>query len=358
MTTRINARVGPARRAPALRSAGRLLLTERPLVLGAGILLVLAYFGQYRGYTDVGYLSEQLTLNVEIGLLALGQLIVIVSGRGAIDLSAGAIVSMCSMVLGITAGPWRWPFWVAVAAAVAAGWLLGALNGCLAAYVGYPAIIVTLATWYIWRSLALYVNNAKPISGELPPQVDWLADPLFGIRASLLVVYVPAVVACWVLLNRTLFGRRLYGVGTNDIAARFARLQVARTRFHAFALSGALAGVAAVTVTAYYHSARAGAGDPMVLRAITIAVLGGVLISGGSGRVSGVVLATVLVAFLNGGLTLLGVPAQYQLAALGGLLLLSALLNGWSARRSGSVGAGAAVRSPPRPNARASRGRP
>jgi ribose/xylose/arabinose/galactoside ABC-type transport system permease subunit len=324
-----------ARSGDRLRSAGRLVLTERPIVLAVGIVAVLAYFGQYRGYFEVGYLSEQLTLNLEIGLLALGQLIVIVSGRGAIDLSAGAIVSMCSMVLGLTAGLWGWPFPLAVLATVAAGWMLGALNGYLSAYVGYPAIIVTLATWYVWKSLALYVNQTKPISSELPPQVDLLAESVFGVRISLLLVYVPVVVLCWILLNHTLYGRRLYGVGTNDIAATFARLQVARTRFHAFALSGTLAGIAAVTVTSYYHSARADAGDPMVLRAITIAVLGGVLISGGAGRVSGVVLATALVAFLNGGLTLLGVPGQYQLAALGGLLVLSALLNGWSARRFG-----------------------
>jgi ribose transport system permease protein/erythritol transport system permease protein len=336
MTTQISPPATPTRHMPDLRSAGRLLLTERPLILAVGVLAVLAYFGQYRGYADIGYLSEQLTLNVEIGLLALGQLIVIVSGRGAIDLSAGALVSMCSMVLGITSGLWGWPFWLAVVATVAAGWCLGALNGYLAAYVGYPAIIVTLATWYVWKSLALYVNDTKPVSAELPAQVDTLAQQVFGVRVSLLLVYLPVVVLCWVLLNRTLYGRRLYGVGTNDIAAQFARLQVARTRFHAFALSGALAGIAAVTVTSYYHSARADAGDPMVLRAITIAVLGGVLISGGGGRVSGVVLATVLVAFLNGGLTLLGVPSQYQLAALGALLVLSALLNGWSARRSGA----------------------
>jgi len=325
-----------ARSGDRLRSAGRLLLTERPIVLAVGIVAVLAYFGQYRGYFEVGYLSEQLTLNLEIGLLALGQLIVIVSGRGAIDLSAGAIVSMCSMVLGLTAGPWGWPFPLAVLATVAAGWTLGALNGYLSAYVGYPAIIVTLATWYVWKSLALYVNQTKPISSELPPQADLLAESVFGVRISLLLVYLPVVVLCWILLNHTLYGRRLYGVGTNEIAATFARLQVARTRFHAFALSGTLAGIAAVTVTSYYHSARADAGDPMVLRAITIAVLGGVLISGGAGRVSGVVLATALVAFLNGGLTLLGVPGQYQLAALGGLLVLSALLNGWSARRFGA----------------------
>jgi len=312
-----------------------LVLVERPLLLAIAIAAVMAYFGQYRGYVELGYLSEQLVLNLEIGLLALGQLVVIISGRGAIDLSAGAMVSMCSMVLGFTAGLWGWPYWIAVLATVAAGWFLGAINGFLAAYVGYPAIIVTLATWYIWKSLALYVNQTKPISSELPSGVDTLATSVGGVRLSLLVVYLPLAVLVWVLLNRTLYGRRLYGVGTNETAARFARLEVARTRFHAFALSGLLAGVAAVTVTSYYHSARADAGDPMVLRAITIAVLGGVLISGGAGRVSGVVLATVLVAFANGGLTLMCVPSQYQLAALGLLLIISALLNVWSSRRYG-----------------------
>jgi ribose/xylose/arabinose/galactoside ABC-type transport system permease subunit len=314
---------------------GRLVLVERSVLLAIGIAVVLAYYGQYVGYLTVDYLSEQLTLNLEIGLLALGQLVVIISGRGAIDLSAGAMVSMSSMVLGFTAGLWHWPFWLAALATIAGGWLMGALNGYLAAYVGYPAIIVTLATWYVWKSLALYVHNTTPISSELPKQVDWLAGTVAGIRVSLLAVWLPVIVLTWVLLNRTLYGRRLYGVGTNDIAARFARLQVARTRFHAFAFSGLMAGAAAVTVTAYYHSARADAGDPMVLRAITIAVLGGVLISGGAGKVSGVVLATLLVAFLNGGLTLLGVQSQYQLAALGLLLVGSALLNVWSARKFG-----------------------
>jgi ribose/xylose/arabinose/galactoside ABC-type transport system permease subunit len=318
-----------------LAALGRLILVERPLLLAIAIVAVVAYYGQYVGYFTVSYLSEQLTLNLEIGLLALGQLVVIISGRGAIDLSAGAMVSMCSMVLGFTAGLWGWPFWLAALATVAAGWLMGAFNGYLSAYVGYPAIIVTLATWYIWKSLALYVNDTTPISSELPDQIDWLARTVGGVRLSLVVVWVPVILVTWFLLNRTLYGRRLYGVGTNDIAAAFARLQVASTRFHAFAFSGLMAGLAAVTVTSYYHSARADAGEPMVLRAITIAVLGGVLIRGGAGRVSGVVLATVLVACLNGGLTLLGVESQYQLAALGLLLIGSALLNVWSARKFG-----------------------
>jgi ribose/xylose/arabinose/galactoside ABC-type transport system permease subunit len=311
----------------------RLMLVERPVLLLVALVVVLAYFGQYRGYLTLSFLGEQTAISLEVGLLALGQLVVILTGRGAIDLSAGAMVSMASMVFGFTAGLWGWPLPVAILATLAAGWLMGALNGYLTAYVGYPAIIVTLATWYVWRSIALVVNDTKPISAELPLAIDTLVDTVAGLRLHILVVFVPVVVIIWILLNRTAFGRRIYGVGTNEIAARFAGLHVARTRFHAFAISGLLAGVAAITVTAYYHSARPDAGDPMVLRAITVAVLGGVAISGGVGKVSGVVLATLLVAFLNGGLTLLEVGSRYQLAALGVLLLGSALLNVWSQRR-------------------------
>lgn len=311
----------------------RLVLVERPVLLLVALVVVLAYFGQYQGYLTLSFLGEQTAISLEVGLLALGQLVVILTGRGAIDLSAGAMVSMASMVFGFTAGLWGWPLPLAVAATLAAGWLMGALNGYLAAYVGYPAIIVTLATWYVWRSVALVVNDTKPISAELPGGIDDLIGTVAGLRLHILVVFVPVVVVIWVMLNRTTFGRRIYGVGTNETAAHFAGLQVARTRFHAFAISGLLAGIAAITVTAFYHSARPDAGDPMVLRAITVAVLGGVAISGGAGKVSGVVLATLLVAFLNGGLTLLEVGSRYQLAALGALLLGSALLNVWSQRR-------------------------
>lgn len=340
MSTATTDRPGPPptpargeRREPLAYRALRLVLVERPVLLLAALVVVLAYFGQYRGYLTLSFLGEQTAISLEVGLLALGQLVVILTGRGAIDLSAGAMVSMASMVFGFTAGLWGWPLPLAVLATLAAGWLMGALNGYLAAYVGYPAIIVTLATWYIWRSVALVVNDTKPISAELPAGIDNLVDTVGGLRLHILVVFLPVAVAIWVLLNRTTFGRRIYGVGTNEIAAHFAGLQVARTRFHAFAISGLLAGIAAITVTAYYHSARPDAGDPMVLRAITVAVLGGVAISGGAGKVSGVVLATLLVAFLNGGLTLLEVGARYQLAALGALLLGSALLNVWSQRR-------------------------
>ena len=143
----------------------------------------------------------------------------------------------------------------------------------------------------------------------------------------------------WLLVNRTVYGRKLYAVGTNDVAARFANIPVRRSRLLAYLASGLLSGIVAVVTVAQFASARPDAGsvgNGMALPAITIAVLGGVAITGGVGRVAGVILAALLVVWLNAGILLAfegSDGSQFQLFALGGLLILSALLNAYSTRR-------------------------
>jgi ribose transport system permease protein/erythritol transport system permease protein len=148
----------------------------------------------------------------------------------------------------------------------------------------------------------------------------------------------------WLLLNRTTYGRRLYAIGTNDVAAQWTGIDVRRTRFTAYTAAGLISGLVAVVTVAQFASARpdAGvAGNGMALPAITIAVLGGVAITGGIGRVAGVVLATLLIVWLNAGI-LLAVPgnagSQFQLAALGTVLVFAALLNGLTNRKYGRAG--------------------
>jgi ribose/xylose/arabinose/galactoside ABC-type transport system permease subunit len=155
---------------------------------------------------------------------------------------------------------------------------------------------------------------------------------------------VPVVLVVWLVLNRTTYGRKLYAIGTNDVAARFANINVRQTRFRAYVASGLLAGVAAVVIVAQFASARPDAGsvgNGMALPAITIAVLGGVVVAGGIGRVAGVVIAGLLVVWLNAGILLFfegSDGSQFQLFALGALLVSSALLNAWTLRRGRSAG--------------------
>jgi ribose/xylose/arabinose/galactoside ABC-type transport system permease subunit len=335
----------------------RALLTQRIvllLVLLVVVVVTMTTLSSNNYLTapfDLSYMSSALISAVPLVMLGLAELLVITSGRGGIDLSVGAIVSLTSMVFGFAYGEWDWPLWLAILLAAAFGGLCGAVNGFLIAYVGYPALITTLATYYAFSSIAIVINDQQPISTQPiqeffstarsieVPVGDGLPVPL-----GTLTFLIPVAIVVWVLLNRTTFGRRLYGIGTNDVAAQWAGIDVRRTRFSAYVLAGVISGLVAVVTVAQFASARPDAGvtgTGMALPAITIAVLGGVAITGGIGRVAGVVLATLLIVWLNAGI-LLAVPgnagSQYQLLALGVVLVFAALLNGLTNRKYGRTG--------------------
>lgn len=338
--------------------AVRLLLTERPALLGLLLVVVVVWMkvldngGYLIAPYDAGYLGGTLDSMVPVCLLGLAELVVVVSGRGGIDLSVGAVVSLAGMVFGYLYGLWQWPLLPALLVTVLLGGVLGAINGFLIAYLGFPALIATLATDYAFGSIALTLHGSDPISDHRVESLSHITDNvsvpgLGGIvpsfPAQVLTFMLPTVVVLWLLVNRTTFGRRLYAVGTNETAALFAGIAVRRLRFRAFTTSGLIAGLVAVLTVAQFASARPDAGSTgngMALPAITIAVLGGVAISGGIGRVGGVVLAALLITWLNAGILLMfesSQGTQYQLLALGSVLVLSALLNSVTLRRYGSL---------------------
>ena len=345
-------RQGAARRALDLVLSERVPLLAVLLVLVVGWFFLLSNQGYLVAPYDSDYMFAALDSLVPLCLLAFAQLLVIVSGRGGIDLSVGSIVSLSGMAFGFMVGRWDWPVLAALVVTVAFGALLGAVNGVLVAYLGFPALIATLATYYAFGALALLSNNNAPISSKPIQDVHSLTrtvslplgDQVPDVPLQVMTFLIPTAVVVWLVVNRTAYGRRLYGIGTNDVAARFANIPVRRTRFLAYVLSGLLSGLAAVVTVAQFASARPDAGsvgNGMALPAITIAVLGGVAIIGGIGRVAGVILAGLLVVWLNAGILLAfegSDGSQFQLFALGALLVLSALLNAYSVRRGRGTG--------------------
>ena len=342
---------GPARRA-GVGSLARSLLEDRVALLVILLVVVLVWFlvlsagGYLVAPYDLDYMASALESMVPLAILGLAQLLVIVSGRGGFYLSFGAMVSLVGMVFGFAYGMWEWSFLPALLLALAAGVVLGAVNGFLVAYLRVPALIATLATYYAYSSLALISNDNAPISTR--PLQD-LNSITRGVQVAGLAVprqvftfLVPVAVLVWLLVNRAPYGRRLYAVGTNEVAARYASLEVARVRFGAYTLSGLLSAVVAVITAAQFASARPDAGtvgNGMALPAITIAVLGGVAIAGGVGRVAGVLVAALLIVWLNAGILLYfegSQGSQYQLFALGAVLLVSALFNALVLRRRGA----------------------
>lgn len=347
---------GDRARANAGSRVLRAVLTQRIILLVVLIVVLLTWMfalsaGDYlTAPYDLQYVSTSLLDAVPLAMLALGELIVIVSGRGGIDLSLGSIVSLTGMIFGFAYGEWGLSLGVAILLAAVAGGLLGAVNGFLVAYIGFPPLITTLATFYAYQSLALVINDQQPISDtdiqslysitrnvELP----LVGGALPAVPLGVFTFLVPTVVLGWVLLQRTTYGRRLYAVGTNDVAGTWSGLNVAATRMTAYVLAGVVAGLVSVYLCAQFASARPDAGSSgngLALPAITIAVLGGVAITGGIGRVSGVVLAALLITWINSGMLLYfegNDGTQFQLAALGIVLIFAAVLNGVTARRYG-----------------------
>ncbi|MEV7694285.1 ABC transporter permease [Microbacterium sp. NPDC089189] len=330
----------------------RIVLLAVLIVLLLGIMTALDAAGQLAGAYNADYLAAALISAVPLALLGLAQLIVIASGRGGIDLSVGSIVSLTGIVFGYLYGIAELPLVVAIVLTILAGALAGAVNGILVSYIGFPALIATLATFYMYRSLALVVSGQKPINS---PAIQSFYDaaravelPVIGgalplVPLGVFTFLLPAVVIVWIALNKTTWGRRVYAIGTNDVAAVWAGIGNKSTRASAYVLSGAISSIVAIYTVAQFASARPDAGtsgNGMALPAITIAVLGGVAITGGIGRVAGVVLATLLIVWLNAGILLL-VPGnegtQMQLFALGAVLVFAALLNGLTKRRYGGI---------------------
>lgn len=331
----------------------RVVLTERVALLAILLVAMLVWLKtlEWNSYLiapyDASYLGSALESMVPLCLLAVAELVVMISGRGGIDLSVGSTVSLAGMAFGFMVGKWGWPVLPSILACLLVGAVLGAVNGVLVAFLRVPPLIATLATYYAYSSISLVSNDNAPISAKPIQELHSLARavpvPLTTIPLQAFTFLLPCVVIVWLVVNRTTYGRKLYAVGTNDTAARYAGISVRSVRFRAFTTAGVLSAVVAVVTVAQFASARPDAGtvgNGMALPAITIAVLGGVAITGGVGRVGGVVAAALLVTWLNAGILLMfegDQGSQYQLLALGLVLVGSALLNAVTLRRYGSL---------------------
>jgi ribose/xylose/arabinose/galactoside ABC-type transport system permease subunit len=301
-------------------------------VLFVVFFALLAVFVQ--GFFTLYNLTNMTQYAVELGLLALAETFVILSGGGGIDLSVGSMMSLAAMVIGALIGRAKVSMGLAIPLGLAAGALVGYFNGVLVAYTRIPALIVTLATMYGYSSLALLIA-VDPQFGPNPMPVSNFSDAFYfvgqfrilEIPFQVLCVFIPIALILLFLLNRTAFGRRLYGVGSNETAALFSGINVRRVRVSVYTLSGLLSAMAGWIITSRVASARPDIGSSYLLEAITIAVLGGVSIKGGEGTIGGVILAVVIITMLYNGMDISGIQPIWQLGILGLILVGAVLLN-------------------------------
>ncbi|RYG31837.1 ABC transporter permease [bacterium] len=275
-------------------------------------------------FLDFRYLLDKSSLYIEAGLLALAMTLVIVGGQ--IDLSVASTLALVACVTAklIDGGC---PAPLAIVIGLALGGALGWLNGVLIARLKLPSFMVTLGTMAAYRGVAQVLVGSG--SAKVPVNlmgVDMITIPGTSIPLPL-VIFVIATIAVGLLLHRTVYGRWLYSVGTNERAAFFAGVPTAKVTTLTFTLAGFIAGFGGLVMSSRLGVARYDHGRGLEVDAITAVVLGGASIAGGNGTIAGTFLALLLVGLLRTDMGIANVTAEYQLAAIGTLLVLSVLVS-------------------------------
>ncbi|QDA36626.1 ABC transporter permease (plasmid) [Paracoccus liaowanqingii] len=285
-------------------------------VVAVTIFLLNAWASPY--FLDPWNLSDATFNFTEKAMIAFAMALLIVSGE--IDLSVGAIVALASTAMGVAMGMGA-PTPVLVAVGLATGLACGAFNGALVARFGLPSIVVTIGTMSLFRGISYIVLGDRAFTGY-PASFAWFGQGyvVWVITVELVIFAISAVVFA-VLLHRTSFGRTVYAIGNNATAARFSGIRVDRVRFILFLLTGLMSGIAAVCLTSRLGSTRPSIAAGFELEVVTIVVLGGVSILGGSGTIPGVVLAAFVLGLVTFGLGLLNVPGIVMSIVVGLLLI-------------------------------------
>jgi simple sugar transport system permease protein len=273
----------------------------------------------------------------EFALLGLAVMVSMLTG--GIDLSVIGLANLSSLLAVLVMrglapdphGPGAGPaVALGAAALLATGALGGMINGLAIGLIGIPPILATLGTGLIFTGIAVVLSGGAAVLG-FPDAISVLGNgAVLGIPVPVLVFAALAVAVAFVL-NRTKFGLRIYLLGTNPLAARFAGIDNFRVTLGAYAASGLLASVAGLIIAVRANSAKADYGTSYLLLSILIAVLGGIDPYGGFGKVSGLVLAVLSLQFLSSGLNMLQVSNFAVSMTWGALLLLVMVINtgGW-----------------------------
>ena len=315
----------PVRQAIADRAprslADALLRWESILVLLlAAVIIGNTIISPY--FLDIYNLSDATYNFSEKALVALAMALLIIVRE--IDLSVAAIMALASLATGLAAQHGA-PLPVLLVTGPAVGALCGVFNGFLVTRLALPSIVVTIGTMSLFRGLAQVVLGDQVIK-NYPKDFTAYGQSYLVSWPPLphsFAVFLAAAVIFAVVLHKTAFGRKLYAIGCNPTAARFSGIPVARIRFWLFVLAGLLAGLAATFLTARIGSTRPNIALGWELEIITMVILGGVSIAGGSGTIPGVVLAVLILGLITFGLSLINVPGIVISVILGLLLIAS-----------------------------------
>lgn len=292
------------------------------------ILTLIAGSSVSRYFLTASNISIALAGAMPIAIIALSMTLIVITGE--IDISVGSMVGLCatSMAICLEQGL---PIGLAMPVGVVVGALAGLLNGVLVVGGALPSLVVTIGTLALYRGIAQILLKERGVS-NFP---EWYQEIGFGTLPGTaipwsVIIFLALFAAFAVYLHRTHWGRALYAIGNNREAARYSGINTGRMLVGIFVASGVLCSVAAIVLTAYLASARSDTGIGLELFVITAVVLGGINIFGGSGTLGGVLLALLVLAFVQNALGLAGVTPEEQQIVTGGVLVATLIAFGSS----------------------------
>jgi rhamnose transport system permease protein len=302
-------------------------LIGHEIVLAAILLISLVVLAtQTDRFLTTGNLLNQGRLMAEVGLVALPMTFIIITA--GIDLSVGSIMGLCAILLGYSWQNFGLPLELAIVLTLVTGALAGAVNGWFITRIGVPPLIMTLATLALYRGLAEGISQARSVRGYPEWFFQLGQGEVLGVPTQLWILVV-AILAAGVVLARTSFGRSLYAIGHNELAARFSGIPVDRYKLAIYTLSGLMAGLAGYIFVSRVSTTRSDMGTGLELDVIAAVVLGGTSIFGGTGSILGTVLGVILIQLLKNGLALTGVKGDATIVVIGSVLILSILITNW-----------------------------
>ncbi len=314
---------------------GRTLLSQETILLVITLIAVAVLATQNERFLTTRNLQRELILMFEVALIALPMTLIIITG--GIDLSVGSIFGLSAIVLGFAWQDAGLPLELAIALGLLTGLACGFVNGFFIVRLNVPPLIMTLATLALFRGMALGISQARSARG-FP---EWFTSgigrgDIAGVPVQVWILGV-AIIITWLVLSRTTFGRSLYAIGSNELAARFAGIPVNRNKLIIYMYSGFMSALAAVVFVSRVTTTRADMGSGIELDAIAAVVLGGTSIFGGVGSVFGTALGLILIQVLKNGLLLAGIKSDATIVMIGTILILAILVNNFIRARFRSV---------------------
>ncbi|MBC8388842.1 MAG: ABC transporter permease [Actinobacteria bacterium] len=295
-----------------------------PTLVVVYALMIILFFSINPLYVSIANIKSIFANLTIAGIMAIGLTTVILAGN--FDLSVGSVLGVSAIICaklynieGITI-----PLPVVILAAIAVGVVIGALNGFLVSFVGINSIITTLGTLAIFRGLA-YIYATETARIYYKPFIFIGRGYVAEFIPITFIYFIVILVLAYLVLRFTRFGRNIYQVGANNIAARLAGISVRKTAFYTFIISGVTAAIGGMIMSSQLAFAQGEFGIGYEFKVLTICVLGGISLAGGRGTLVGILVATLILGSISNGLALADVPIDWR-DAFQGIILIAAIL--------------------------------